>query len=380
MRIAGRAATVGIVLLLLVGPLPPVGAAGAGPAGAAPRRPSTPELAAVATRYRSACAAPGAAIGIREPGGARRFASAGELAPGVPLTRDSQFLAGSVTKLFVATVAYQLVHDGRLSLRTKVSRLLPDWPRGDRITVAMLLGHRSGMGDFGNDFGAQLRDLVLADLTREFSYNEVLDLVRAVPPVAEPGTRYHYSNANTIVLGAMLQRLTGRSLGQLIDRRIIRPLHLRRTIYGPDNLRRAAAVTFHGLFDVSGNGTAVDIGALPRAAALTVDPAGAGLFSTVPDLLTFTRALFGTTRLLPHDLRKRLARSVSTVDTGALLLGRRFRIHGHGGASPGAQVMTAYDSRSGTAVVAWCNRMDAGPNELLASTLALRDTFDLADH
>jgi CubicO group peptidase (beta-lactamase class C family) len=41
-----------------------------------------------------------------------------------------------------------------------VSKFLPDWPRGDQITIAMLVGHRSGMGDFGNDFSAQLRELV----------------------------------------------------------------------------------------------------------------------------------------------------------------------------------------------------------------------------
>ena len=375
MRMPGRRATgvaVMTVLALLLagwaGATRPAAAAG-GTAG---------ELEAVATRYRAACASPGAAVGLRGPRGARRVATAGELAPGIPITRDSQFLAGSVTKLFVATVALQLVDEGRLSLRTKVRRFLPGWPRGDRITVGMLLGHRSGMGDFGNDFGAQLRELVLTDLAREFTDDEVLDLVRAVPPVAEPGTTYHYSNANTIVLGAMLHRATGQSLGQLMQRRIIRPLHLRHTLYGPDDLDRAARVTFHGLFDVSGTGTPIDIGAFPRTAALTVDPAGAGLFSTVPDLLTFTHALFGTTRLLPRDLRTRLARSVSTVDARDLLLGRRFDVHGHGGVSPGAQVMTAYDTRSRTTIVAWCNHMEPGPNELLASVLAARDGLTLA--
>jgi D-alanyl-D-alanine carboxypeptidase len=347
------------------------------PAAAAPRDDSG-SLESLATRYRAACGSPGAAVGVRGPRGHRRVATAGTLAPGVPISPDSRFLAGSVTKLFVATVALQLVAEGRLSLRTTVERFLPDWPRGRRITVGMLLGHRSGMGDYGNDFGTRQRDLVLADLTRRFSYGEVLDLVRAVPPVAEPGTTYHYSNANTIVLGAMLQRATGHTLGRLMTRRIIRPLHLRHTIYGPDDLGRAADVTFHGLFDVAGNGTPIDIGAFPRTAALTVDPAGAGLFSTVPDLLTFTHTLFGTSRLLPRALRSRLERSVSTVTAEDLLLTSRYDVHGHGGVSPGAQVMTAYDTRSRATVVAWCNRMDPGRNELLASTLAMRDAFTQA--
>jgi D-alanyl-D-alanine carboxypeptidase len=355
----------GLVCGLVAGPAPTAGAVRAAP----------PRLGPIATQYRSACASPGAAVGVRGPRGVRRYATSGELAPGVPISRDSQFLAGSVTKLFVATIALQLVDEGRLSLRTKVDRFLPGWPRGHRITVAQLLGHRSGMGIFGNDFGQDLRDLVLADLTRVFTYDEVLDLLRPVPRVAQPGTTYQYSNANTIVLGAMLQRLTGRSLGLLMDRRIIRPLRLRRTFYGPDDLPRTAAVTYHGLFDVAGTGTPIDIGGFPRAAALTVDPAAAGLFSTVPDLLTFSYALFGTSRLLPRDLRQRLERSVSTVDARDLLLGPRFDVHGHGGVSPGAQVMVGYDDRSRTTAVAWCNRTDIGRNELLASTLALRDLF-----
>ena len=193
---------------------------------------------------------------------------------------------------------------------------------------------------------------MLTDLSREFTYDEVLDLVRAVPPVAKPGTTYHYSNANTIVLGAMLQRVrpaarwesscSAGSSGRSV-------CATRSTVRTTSTAR--ARVTFHGLFDVSGTGTPIDIGAFPRTAALTVDPAGAGLFSTVPDLLTFTHALFGTSRLLPRDLRTRLARSVSTVDARDLLLGRRFDVHGHGGVSPGAQVMAAYDARSRTTVV-----------------------------
>jgi D-alanyl-D-alanine carboxypeptidase len=241
----------------------------------------------------------------------------------------------------------------------------------------MLLGHRSGMGSFANDFGEQLRALVLADLNRVFSYDEVLDLVRAVPPIAEPGTTYHYSNANTIVLGAILQRVSHRSLGALMRTHIIQPLHLTHTIYAPEQLAAADAITFHGLFDVAGTGQPVDIGTFPRAAALTVDPAAAGLFSTLPDLLTFTHALFGTDRLLSLRRRASLGSSVSTVEAKDLLLPHGFAIHGHGGVSPGAQTIVAFDGRSRTTVAVWCNRLDPGPNELLASVLAASETFKL---
>ncbi len=349
------------------------------PSGGPIVRVDQPALEAIAEQYRTACQAPGAAVSVRTRDGADHDAIAGTLAPGIALTRDREFLAGSVTKLFVTTVAYQLVAAHRLSLDATVDEFLRGWPRGDRVTVAMLLGHRSGMGDFGNDLGAQLTQLVLADLSRTFSYAEVLDLVKAVPPVAAPGATYHYSNANTIVLGAIVQRITHQSLGASMQRRIIGPLGLHHTIYGPDRLAAANAILFHGLFDVSGTGTPVDIGDFPRAAALTVDPAGAGLFSNLPDLLTFTHALFGTNMLLHPREQADLVRSVSTLNASALLLGRRFRVSGHGGVAPGAQTIVAYDATGRTTVAVWCNRLDPGPSELLPSVLAAKSVFELAD-
>ena len=263
-------------------------------------------LEAVAVNYRISCQSPGAAVGVRTSDGSNHVAVVGQFAPGVVLDRNSQFLAGSVTKLFVATIALQLIAEHRLSLDDVVDRYLRRWPRGSRITIAMLLGHRSGMGDFGNDFSTQQSNLVLSNLSRDFTYSQVLDLVRAVPAVAQPGAIYHYSNANYVVLGAILQRITGQTLGTLIDSRILQPLRLHRTLYGPDNLKKANTITFHGLYDVFRTGTPIDIGGFPRNAALTVDPAGAGMFSSLPDLLTFSSRLFGSDKLLAAQQRSEI--------------------------------------------------------------------------
>lgn len=340
-----------------------------------PPPPTTPELDAIARRYHEACRSPGAAVSLRRADGTIELATAGELAPSTPLTADSQLLAGSVTKLFVGAVALQLVAEGRLDLDETVAGHLPDWPRGAEITVEMLLGHRSGMGDYGNDFGDELRDRVLADLTREYAYDEVLDLVRAVPRVGEPGGRYHYSNANTIVLGAVVRHVTGQELGPLFDERIVAPLGLAHTVYGPDDLDAAAATDLHGLFDVAGDGELIDIGPFPRAAALTIDPAGAGLISTLPDLLVATGALFGDDSVLAAPERQVLSAEVSTIDAADLLLDGGDDIDGHGGVSPGTQVLVAHDHGHDTTVAVWCNRLDPGPDELLPSVLAARETL-----
>ena len=334
-------------------------------------------LATIADNYRTKCGSPGAAVGVRTSSGSTLFAISGQFAPDVALDRDSQFLAGSVTKLFVATIALQLIAEHRLTLEDSVDRFLRGWPRGKQTTIAMLLGHRSGMGDFGNDFSKQQSALVLSNLNRDFTYDQVLAMVRAVPPVARPGEEYHYSNANYIVVGAILQEITHRTLGALIDARIIRPLHLNRTLYGPDDLHRANAITFHGLYDVFGTGTPIDIGGFPRDSALTVDPAGAGLFASLPDLLTFTADVFGSDDLLADQQRSELAKFGSTISSRDLLLDDRFRVEGHGGASPGAQTVVAFDRAHHTAVAVWCNRLDPGAEELLPSVEAARQAFEL---
>ena len=338
---------------------------------------SDSRLAEIAAQAQATCKSEGAVVGMRLADGTEHLAADGRFAPGVPITTNSQCFDGSVTKLYVAALALQLVDKGKLHLDDHVERYLPNWPRGNGITVGMLLSHRSGMGDFANDFGNDLRTLILADPSRVFSYDEVLRLVAARPAIAEPGVEYHYTNADFIVLGAIIQKITHTTLGRTMRTRIFTPLGLHHTIYGPDQLAALAAVTFHGLFDVTGTGTPVDIGGYPRAAAFTIDPAGAGIVTTAPDTLTFIHALYGTNRLLRKASRDFLADHTSTVANRDLLLDKPFDIRGHGGVSPGAQTIAAYDWHSRASVVAWCNRVDLGDSELLASVLAANKVFEL---
>jgi CubicO group peptidase (beta-lactamase class C family) len=346
--------------------------------GDAGRVPSVDTLRAIAAELRDACMAEGAVVGIRAASGATSVETAGRLAPDAPIRADSPYFAGSVTKLLVAAGALVLVERGRLELDDPVSAYL-DWPRGDEITVEMLLAHRSGMGNFGNDFSDELRDLVLADLERVYSYDEVLELVAAVPPVAEPGSGYHYTNANYIVLGAIVQSITGTTLGDAMHEEIIEPLGLRDTFYGPDDLERLEATPYHGLFDVTGSGEPIDIGGFPRAAAFTIDPAGAGLVSTAPDTLVLLNALFGTDELLTPSSRDFLVEHVGTITNEDVLVDGPFAVHGHGGASPGAQVMATHDAVTGASTVAWCNRLDPGEQEFLPTVLATRAIYRALD-
>ncbi len=103
-------------------------------AGATPV--STARLRTVARDLRTTCRSEGAVVGVSGPDGRHRVVASGRFAPGVELTPDSQYFAGSVTKLLVATVVLQLVDEGELAPDDTVDEFL-DWPRGDEITVEL---------------------------------------------------------------------------------------------------------------------------------------------------------------------------------------------------------------------------------------------------
>ncbi len=123
-----------------------------------------------------------------------------------PVYCDTRFDLASLTKLFVATLALQLVAAGTLALDEPLSPVLPEWKAGDRsaITLRMLLAHSSGMNS-GADYRA-----ILDENVERFALNS--------EPLARPGERVIYSDLGFIVLGVALERATGLSLSTLVRR------------------------------------------------------------------------------------------------------------------------------------------------------------------
>ncbi len=127
-------------------------------------------------------------------------------APAKPVYCDTRFDLASLTKLFVATLALQLVAEGTLALDEPLYRALPEWKDGDRatITLRMLLAHNSGMNS-----GADYRAILDENVQRFALHSELL---------ARPGERVIYSDLGFIVLGVALERATGLSLSTLARR------------------------------------------------------------------------------------------------------------------------------------------------------------------
>ena len=142
---------------------------------------------------------------------------------------DDRFRVASVTKTFVATVVLQLVAEHRLSLSDTVERWLPGiLPYADQITVNQLLNHTSGVPE--NSF-VPIVELYNGNRFRSWRPAELVALIAERPPDFAAGTDWSYSNTGYGLAGLIVERVTGRSLGRELERRIFQPLHLRDTSF-----------------------------------------------------------------------------------------------------------------------------------------------------
>ena len=154
-----------------------------------------------------------------------------ELGRARPFPVDGRFRAGSITKTFVATVVLQLVGERRLRLGDPVEKWLPGVvPDGRHTTVRQLLNHTSGLYDVLHTLPMPPGQEFLDNRWRTWTATELVQRALANPPTFEPpGSAFEYSNTNYLLLGQIIEEVTGRSYGDEIERRIIRPLRLRGT-------------------------------------------------------------------------------------------------------------------------------------------------------
>jgi D-alanyl-D-alanine carboxypeptidase len=161
----------------------------------------------------------------------------GKAAKGVPNRADAVWRWASVTKQLTATIIMQEVEAGRLDLDQPVTTYWPEWPQvfSDTITIRDLLRHTSGLAD-PNEDGPNLPDGMPAFYRPPPGEGEMAYEAThycAEHPRAEPHTGYHYDNCDFIVLGALLERTTGRPFAQLLQERIAAPLGVTLGLFRP---------------------------------------------------------------------------------------------------------------------------------------------------
>lgn len=252
---------------------------------------------------------------------------------------DGQVRIGSNTKAFNAVVMLQLVGEGKVGLEAPIDTYLPGLLRGDgidgrAITVHQLLQHTSGLPDF-----AEGLDLV-ATQRRYFEPRELLDLALARRADFAPGAKWAYSNTNYLVAGLVIQKVTGRPVGEAITQRVINRIALRHTSFPSPGDMTVHGPHPRGYFPEQAGGPLRDFTEMDPSSAW----AAGAMVSTNTDLNRFYRALLAGRLLAPAQL----AQMRTTVPADALGPGIRYGLGlesrplscggvywGHGGTIPG---------------------------------------------
>ncbi|MFF9816912.1 serine hydrolase domain-containing protein [Streptomyces sp. NPDC014006] len=266
--------------------------------------------------------APAAALLAGGPAGSR-YAQAG-----TGISRADHFRAGSLTKTFVATVVLQLAAEHRLSLSDTVEQHLPGLVRragndGRALTLRSLLTHTSGLYDFTRLTGGTVPVTPL----------QAVRLALTHPP-ADRG-RFSYSNTNYVLLGMVIQQVTGHSYATEAERRVLAPLGLSGTSF-PGSRSTLPSPHGRGYAADGSDVTALD----PRVAG-----AAGELVTTLADLNRFYAALLDGELLPPRRLREmldtRAAHGVYGMGLYPVKLPCGTTVWGHNGRISGSYVRTA---------------------------------------
>jgi CubicO group peptidase (beta-lactamase class C family) len=252
------------------------------------------------------------------------------------VTLDTSFDLASLGKMFTGVAAAQLVQAGKLRFADRIGRYLPRLPRRlRRITVAQLLDHTSGLGDYFGDPGYERLRPTLTTL------RAYLPLVTRERLRFAPGTRWSYSNSGFLLAGLVIEQVSGERYDAYLARHVWRPAGMTHTgCYARSHLPAFAAVGYVQ-------------GAVANTSSLApVGTSAGGCYSSARDLLAFARAL-ESGRLLDRALVRTITTSKVRAPGGGYGYGfgiRRGTIW-HDGGAPGVAAEFDLDPRLGIVAV-----------------------------
>ena len=277
-----------------------------------------------------------------------------------PNTADTRFRIGSMNKMFTAVATLQLVEAGKLALDDPIGKHLPGYPNDDvasKVTVRHLLTHTGGTGDiFGVEF--ELNRLKLRE------HRDYVKLYGSRGLTQDPGTRFEYSNYGFVLLGALIEAVSGKSYYDYVRDNVFRPAGMTSTDSLPETAnvpRRSTGYTRLADGSWGSNST------LPWRGT-----AAGGGYSTVGDLLRFAEALESGKLVSRETLADATSAHESQYGYGFGVQGEgALRSYGHGGGAPGMNGELRVFPESGYVVVSLSN-LDPPAASGLVEFFALR--------
>ncbi|MDQ7904482.1 serine hydrolase domain-containing protein [Phytohabitans sp. ZYX-F-186] len=301
-----------------------------------------------------------------------------DIRTGAPVPHDGYFRMGSNTKTFAAVVVLQLVAEGRLSLEDSVERWLPGVVAGNgndgrRVTVRQLLQHTSGIYNYTNDLTALASpEEYLEHRFEHMDPEELVAVAMKHEPVFAPGTSWDYSNTNYILVGMIIEKITGRSWGSVVRERVTGPLGLTRT-YSPGDVPTLPRPHAKAYQQFEPGGPLLDTTLLNLSWGWTAGD----LVTTPSDLVRFWQALQSGRLLRPAQLAE-MHRTVLAVTFQDVFPGVRYGLGimwtptscggywSHGGDVPGISTVNGVTGDGSHAVVLAITTRLAGDEEALA--------------
>lgn len=236
---------------------------------------------------------PGLSVAIAKTGEEALVATAGfaDLEGRIPVAADTGFFIGSVSKNLFAAVVLMLVDQGRMRLDSHLSTYV-EWPRGDEVTVKMLLNHTSGIPEYmTGDVFRKSGDGGFPEFFR--ISRSPRDLIAVLPdrePIFDPGSSQDYSNTNGLLVGEVICEVTDQPLALAFSESIVDPLELQNTyLYGEATVERDRARGYSGAENWGAvDGKLVDCSAADEALP---DAADGSIVASAGDLLRYHQAL-----------------------------------------------------------------------------------------
>ena len=197
-----------------------------------------------------------------------------------PADSNTIFQIGSLTKQFTAAIILQLQEQHRLSVYDSLSAFLPDFPGGGAITIENLLTHTSGLYNYTRDI-----NFMRTRASSPIGLQDLIALFKNHPPDFKPGSAYSYCNSGYILLGYIIERVTGKSYFQVVRERIFQPLGMNHSGFDFGSLHSSDRAT--GYTRISPQNTA------PASVVdSTVSYSAGAMYTTAGDLYRWDRALY----------------------------------------------------------------------------------------
>jgi D-alanyl-D-alanine carboxypeptidase len=272
----------------------------------------------------------------------------------VPSTEKTRYRIGSISKMFTATMIFQLIEENKLQLTTTLDKFFPSVKNSVNITIGNMLNHRSGIHSFTDD--PAYRNY----MTKAHTKSEMVELISSSPSDFEPGSKFQYSNSNYVLLGYIAENLRKESYESILQKYICSKAGLTDTHLGEKtdlSKNESFSFRFTGGWDQ-----------LPETDMSIPQGAGA-IVSTTSDLVIFITALFDGKLVKPSSLEK-----MKTISDGMGMGMQQLpyeskTVYGHGGGIDGFNSLLMYIPEDKLAVAYCSNGTNYAVNDIILHTL-----------